>query len=217
MSKLGMAMAGGKPAAEGEGRRPDDFYPTPPEVLDALLAVWRPRGNPATGTVDVWEPCCGDGVLVRVMQLRGWKVYASDLVDRTAAKDGGLPGFRRLNVFTTDRALAPSIVTNPPFSGAEKLIRHALGTLGITSMALLLKATFWNAGGRLRLFHDHPPLFVLPVTWRVDFLGQGAPTMDVQWVCWGGTVVAPPNVPAALYCPLPRPAAAGTLLEHEES
>jgi hypothetical protein len=51
-------------------------------------------------------------------------------------------------------------------------------------MALLLKATYWHAAKRIDLFRRHPPAAVHPLTWRVDFDGRDAPTMDVCWNVW---------------------------------
>ena len=37
---------------------------------------------------------------------------------------------------------------------------------------------------RIDLFNSNPPAFVLPLSWRPDFGGGGAPTMDVLWTVW---------------------------------
>jgi hypothetical protein len=37
------------------------------------------------------------------------------------------------------------------------------------------------------LFKEFPPAYVLPLTWRPDFMGGergGAPTMEVHWTVW---------------------------------
>jgi hypothetical protein len=59
----------------GYDRESHDFYPTPDWVTEALLRHVTLRDP-------VWEPCCGDGAMARVLQRAGHKVVASDLVDR---------------------------------------------------------------------------------------------------------------------------------------
>lgn len=188
MSGLGAAMAG------GNGKRPEnDFYPTPPEPVIALLeAEWSMLRAHSGGRV--WEPACGDGAIARVLEGHGFEVAGSDLVGR---------GYGRLLDFLqAKKALAPAIVTNPPYGSRlpEKFLRHAM-TLKVGYVALLLKATYWHAAERLPLFGAHPPAAVYPLSWRVDFLGRGAPTMDVTWFVWRS------HQPGhTAFRPLPRPA-----------
>ncbi len=57
---------------------------------------------------------------------------------------------------------------------------------------MLLKCQYWHAKNKFDLFSTNPPAYVLPLTWRPDFLEherkegekKGAPTMDVIWVVW---------------------------------
>ena len=167
MKNLGVAMVG------GHGRREkDDFYPTPREATEALL------DSGIVGHLKrVWEPACGDGAISRVLQARGATVVNTDLVDRGFGESG-------VDFLETNHLFAPAIITNPPFKLAEQFIRHGLD-LGAETMAMLLKATFWNAASRLALFRDHQPAVVAPLTRRLDFTGGGAPTMDCVWVVWG--------------------------------
>ena len=49
------------------------------------------------------------------------------------------------------------------------------------------KLTARDAAKRKALFEEHPPAYVLPLTWRPDFMGGergGAPTMEVHWTVW---------------------------------
>ena len=60
-------------------REKDDFYPTPPEPIRALLhaEIDRLRDFPV-----IWDASAGDGALVREMEAMGLTVVASDLIDR---------------------------------------------------------------------------------------------------------------------------------------
>lgn len=182
MKNLGVALSGGH-----GNRRDKDFYPTPPEAVVALLEAGI---LPASGRV--WEPACGDGAISRILERYRYGVVSTDLVDRGFGNGG-------VDFLETDRLLAPNIVTNPPFSLAEKFIRHALG-LGAETLALLLKAQYWHAASRLDLFEKHRPSVIAPLTWRLDFTGGGAPTMDCAWVVWNKHATTPP-----LYLPLRKP------------
>lgn len=164
---LGAAIAGGNGT-----RREGDFYPTPLECTNTLLANEAEHIRRHGMTVS--EPACGDGALARVLEKWGFVVDASDLHDR---------GYGRSGVDFTRTAPGPVVVTNPPFDCADALI--AMGEMfDVRYMALLLKATFWNAKKRKAQFDRWKPAALYPLTWRVDFTGQGRPTMDVQWVVW---------------------------------
>lgn len=172
MSNIGVALAGGNGA-----RREDDFYPTPdPDaVIGALLAIDPPHSGV------VWEPACGDGAMVDPLVKAGYKVVATDLVDR------GYPNASAgLDFTTTKRLLADAVVTNPPFKLAGQFVRAA-HRIGASYIALLLKMTYWNAGGRYDLFEAFQPTGIYPLTWRLDFSGGGASTMDVMWCVWNST------------------------------
>jgi len=170
---IGAAMAGGKRGSgDARPRQHADWYPTPPECTEVLLDRLKLTGP-------VWEPCCGDGSLARVMEGRGIRVIGTDLHDRGYG-DGHGEGY---DVLKADRLLAPDIVTNPPFNIAGPIIRHLL-TLRPRTMALLLKASFWHASSRSALFRDHPPSRIVALTWRPDFLGLKRPAMEVIWTVW---------------------------------
>lgn len=162
-------MAGGNPTA---GRKDHDFYATPPDVTLALLSRIKLLGP-------VWEPCCGDGAIGMVLQAAGLSVVGTDLVDRGWGAHGGGHDVR-----DADRLLCRDIVTNPPFTEAAGMISH-LAPMRPRIMALLLKSTYWSAKKRLPLFAVHPPDWILALSWRPDFSGEGqSPTMEVSWNVW---------------------------------
>jgi hypothetical protein len=125
--------------ASAINKRPeDDFFETPAWVTEQLCAVERiPRL--------VWEPCSGGGAIARILQRRGVNVLESDLTPRN--------GQQKLDFLATREALAPALITNPPYKHATKFIRQA-HSLGIRYVALLLKADFLNAQERRQLVDD---------------------------------------------------------------
>lgn len=158
-----------------KARKAADLYPTPPEVTVALMRFLKLPGE----TV-VWEPARGQGDMVRALANCGMAVYGTDIRDGidflTARQPGNAPA-------------ADWIITNPPFSLADEFIRHA-AEIG-KPFAMLLKAQYWHAAKRAQLFREIPPSYVLPLTWRPDFLFKerngkkgASPLMDVMWCVW---------------------------------
>nr|DAI48763.1 MAG TPA: adenine-specific methyltransferase [Caudoviricetes sp.] len=179
-------ISGGNSAA---GRRQSDLYPTPPEVTVALLRFLNfPSG------VSVWEPAAGDGDMTDVISQYAFPVYATDIRDGTDFLQSCID-------------CADWIITNPPFSLAEEFIRHAAELN--KPFAMLLKAQYWHAAKRAKLFEELPPSYILPLTWRPDFFFKerdgkkgGSPLMDVMWCVWLTPWMK--NV-QTVYQPLPRP------------
>lgn len=93
-----------RPIHESGFERVDgDFYPTPAWVTECLLAKATLRGP-------IWEPCCGDGAVAKVLTAAGHEVVATDLVDRGFGSTG-------VDFFTASRLPegCRTLVTNPPY------------------------------------------------------------------------------------------------------
>lgn len=163
----------------GLEREKDDFYPTPPEPTRALLHAEIDRLRQFS---TIWEPAAGDGAMVREMKAVGLWSFASDLVDRGA---GAL--IRDFYDFNALNRPGEAIVTNPPFALCNEdpgWVRHALETLDVEYMALLLPINWVGAQGRATLWSEFPPARVYVMRWRIDFTGQGAPPMLNAWFVW---------------------------------
>jgi len=158
-------------------REKDDFYPTPPEPTRAFLHAELSR---LMDFHTVWEPAVGDGAMAREMQAMNLTVFGSDLVDRGA--NAFLQSF-----YDFKDAEGMAIVTNPPFAECNKdpgWVRHALETLRVEYMALLLPINWLGASGRAALWAKFPPARIYLMRWRIDFTGQGAPPMLNGWFVW---------------------------------
>ncbi|MRL69859.1 hypothetical protein [Brevundimonas sp. SPF441] len=166
--------------ADSLEREKDDFYPTPPEPIRALLhaEIDRLRDFPL-----IWDASAGDGALVREMEAMGLSVVASDLIDRGMGAE-----IRDFYDFTS--APARASVQNPPFqecgwgNGKARWLTHALDTLGLEYMALLLNWSWPGAGGLAPFWAKNPPARVYLMRWKIDFTGQGAPPMLNAWFVW---------------------------------
>lgn len=165
----GLSLANG---GKKEKRRELDFYPTPPEVTNALLNFLELE------SCTIWEPACGDGMMSRALEKAGHRVISSDINEECYGEGG-------VDFLTAKRRTCDAIITNPPFCLSEEFIRRALACAPI--VAMVLKSQYWHAQKRRGLFEMHPPAYVLPLTWRPDFMGGergGAPTMEVHWTVW---------------------------------
>ncbi len=175
----------------GYGRQQNDFYPTPAWVTEALLDCVTLRGP-------VWEPCCGDGAMARVMAARTHRVVASDLVDRGFGRAG--VDFLASQTFPED---CRSMVTNPPYGdggGSEKGVhapgallrftRHAIHLTGQADGQLALLVRFqWLAGRKAATLISSGPLAkIVVLRRRIRWFDMGPLTNHGQhhhaWLFW---------------------------------
>lgn len=200
---MSITKAMGVARKEFRRRQASDFYATPRDCTLALLEAEGERID-AVSAGHVWEPACGDGAIAQVFLDAGYRVRCSDIVDRGYL--GTIEDFLQ-----TERAEAHAIITNPPYGARlpERFLRHAV-TLRIGYVALFLKSNYFNAAERLSVWQAWPPAAVYPLTWRPDFTGDGAPTMDMTWYVWDVGRVGFPTA----FRPLARPADATPRLRY---
>lgn len=181
-------------------RRELDFYPTPRPVTIALMDFLFKEERLDFNTT-IWEPACGDGHMSEVLKEYCPDVYSTDIRDTGYGDQFDFINNSRENMSGEFDA----IITNPPFKLSGQFIEKALKESRVVCM--LLKSQYWHAKGRHGLFIKNPPAYVLPLTWRPDFLEherkagdkKGAPTMEVAWTVW---VRGNFN---SKYIPLPKP------------
>lgn len=154
-------------------RQINDWYPTPANVTKSFLNYIDISNK------NVWEPCAGDGAMLDVIKDYSSNVIGTDLSPQRydISKHDFLSGIPS-NIDTSYM-----VITNPPFNIADKIIEKTFDG-GFTSLALLLKSTYFHASSRTKLFHKHRPSHILPLNWRPDFLNMGSPTMEVSWFYW---------------------------------
>ena len=166
-----------------ESRRALDFYPTPKNVTKALMDFLF-KEKVLDFNCSIWECACGDGSMSDVLKEYCPDVYSSDL------RDAGY-GVGGVNYLQEQHPMKfEAIITNPPFNLSAGFIKKATNESRVVCM--LLKSQYWHAKNRCDLFFSNPPSYVLPLTWRPDFLEhekkagdkKGAPTMEVAWSVW---------------------------------
>ena len=127
-----------------EHRQQQDYYATEPKAAELLLEV-------ETFNENIWECACGEGHIAMVLEKRGHKVKASDLVDR---------GFGETQdfLFFNDEQFNGDIITNPPYAMAKEFIEKALDIIPDgNKVAMFLKVQFLEGKARKTLFENHPP------------------------------------------------------------
>jgi hypothetical protein len=105
-------------------REPDDFYVTPPECAEALIAADDDRL-----TLRVWDPCWGTGDISTVLQRHGREVVPTDLIDRGYGQGG-------VDFLLHRTALARAIVTGPAWLGRSIFpppLYYPVGFVGFVS------------------------------------------------------------------------------------
>jgi ParB-like chromosome segregation protein Spo0J len=166
-----------------------NLYETPPEAMRALMAL-------ETFSMTVLEPACGRGAIVRMLELGGYEVAHSDLVDyQTANQHGELQKVQDFLATQPASSGSPDIVTNPPYGGSmNAFIAHALRVHKPRKMALLLN---WNAysgfadDDRNFVMDECPPARIyqfkrrLPMMHRDGWDGNIATSrMNTAWFVW---------------------------------
>lgn len=167
-------------SATGRGakRAENDYYPTPPESVFALLD----EIGPITSS-PILEPCAGDGAIVRAvnhwMEFHGhatpeWIAYdIKPRADWIRHGDG---------LCLMDDA--PMIISNPPFNLAEEFVRSFES---IPRSIWLLRLLFLGSAKRAEwLRRLKPNVYVLPD--RPSFTGNGKTDMtEYAWFEFGET------------------------------
>jgi hypothetical protein len=169
------AMLGESGYARVEG----DQYWTEPWVTKALLDRVKFRGM-------VWEPACGRGDMADVLVENGYKVMCTDI----AGASLGYNAAETLDFLTQSSPVdGPfSIVTNPPFTLAEKFICHALDLTSRAGgmVAMLLRNEYDCAAKRRGLFENEAFAAKLVLTKRPRWveLHFASPRHNFAWYVW---------------------------------
>lgn len=164
----------------GYDRIDGDRYFTPGWCTTALLSVEAFAGG-------VWDPCAGAGHILAALPPEIPR-HGSDIAPSAE-------GITAIDFFDVQAGLWPNIVTNPPFGVQSRLavqfIDHALKLtqpLG-GKVAMLLKVGFDSAGGRRRLFADHPAFaaeyrLTTRIRWANLVQSAAGPTENHSWFLW---------------------------------
>jgi len=169
-------------------RRHDfDFYETPSWQTRALL-----RRVPLPLRGSIWEPCCGEGAIARVLQTDGGVAPARlVLTDLVARLPGVIPNDMTAptNWATMRQTYGPpaAVITNPGFRASQALVPLAWAATVPSGglLAVLLRLSWLEpTDGRQAFLAAHPPtgLIVLPRTaYRT---GTSTDSVTTAWMVW---------------------------------
>ena len=148
-------------------RQKDDFYATPSEATWKLLDVENFVGN-------IYEPCCGQGHISKVLEDAKYNVESTDLVDR---------GFGSPSIdFLMEREQRDNIITNPPYKNALDFAKHSIW-IADKKVALLLKIAFLEGAERRKFFEIYPPVRVWVFSKRLTLQKNGDATIKGGMIC----------------------------------
>lgn len=166
-------------------RQENDFYPTPPYVVEELLKRENFSGN-------VWECACGDGSISKVLEKNGLTVISSDLIDR---------GYGEPEVdFLKRYFLADNIITNPPYNIALDFVLKAKFSAK-KKIAMFLKTVFLESEKRYEMFQDQefPLKTVYQFSKRVSLYKGGikmknSGMISYAWYVWDKEYSGKPTI-----------------------
>tara|TARA_R100000329_G_scaffold121087_1_gene99771 strand:+ start:1785 stop:2342 length:558 start_codon:yes stop_codon:yes gene_type:complete len=154
-------------------REKDDFYATPPEATEALLKFESFDGK-------IYEPCCGQGHISKVLIKHGYDVESTDLVDR---------GYGQSHIdFLMELQSRDNIITNPPYGRLLMQFVRQCQHLSKNKIALLLKLTFLEGQERKTFFEIYPPIRIYVFSKRLSLMKNGhsydGGMMALAWFVW---------------------------------
>lgn len=153
-----------------EEREPTDYYKTPEHATRPLLSREKFDGI-------VWECACGDGAISRMLP---GEVISTDLYNRGYGESG-------VDFLATVKQVN-HVVTNPPYSLAQKFVAHALRCAS-GKVAMLLKLNFLEGQKRKPFFEATPLRTVYVFANRISFnkadvKGKGNGLLAYAWFVW---------------------------------
>ena len=156
--------------------RKQDLYQTPACATRALLANERITHTP------IWEPACGRGAIVQVLQTAGYSVIGTDLLSYGEPRPPIDFLFEHLPFIGT-------IITNPPYSLADQFVRHALKIC--PRVMMLLRLAFLEGQGRSDILDNAGLIRVnvfrkrLPMMHREGWTGpKSSSATAFAWFVW---------------------------------
>ena len=153
-----------------------DYYATEPKATELLLELEEFNES-------IWEPCCGEGHISKVLEAHGYDVTSTDLIDRGYGQGG------------IDFLSPPSItwhgdiITNPPYKYAKEFVEKALEVVPLDCrVAMFLKLTFLEGQGRRELFKNYPPQTIYVSSARLQCgkngCFDGTSMVAYAWYVW---------------------------------
>ncbi|WP_278553593.1 NAD(P)-dependent oxidoreductase [Parvimonas micra] len=146
MSKANVFSCIGASSHSKQERELLDYYATEPKAVELLLEKEKFSPN-------IWECCCGEGHISKVLEEKGYIVLSTDLVDRGYEKQKHTKDFLKIN----KKDLQVDVITNPPYKNALEFVKKAIEVVGEgQKVAMFLKLTFLEGKARKIFFETTP-------------------------------------------------------------
>jgi hypothetical protein len=156
----------------GYRRKALDDYQTPAWVTLTLVPYLPTRLR------TICEPAAGSGQMVRALKQAGYVVHASCITQGIDFLDDEFDRLRN----------SQAIITNPPYTEAQRFIERALHLTRPSGLvAMLLRTDYDHAVTRQHLFRDCPQFAKKLILTRriVWFAGpKAAPSFNHAWFIW---------------------------------
>ena len=165
-----------------------EYYATHPSVAQDLLSCEQFLSP-------ILEPCCGGGFMAEVIKNDGYKVYATDIVDRGYGVGG-------IDFITADFPIGKfDIITNPPYTLFISMIEKAMAICN-KKVAMLLPLRYLTSKERFEVFKKYPPKYVYVYIERIciakngkfDEYDAGANLEMYAWYLWEKGYVGEPTL-----------------------
>ena len=172
MTKLTSAMKISGHNFRGD-REKNDFYATPSQATEKLLQVEQFDGK-------IYEPCCGQGHISKVLIENGYDVESTDLVDR---------GYGQSHIdFLMETKVRDNIITNPPYGKLLIQFLNHTQLIADKKICLLLKLQALEGIARGEFYKTCPPVRVHVFSKRVSLMKNGdsydGGMMALAWFVW---------------------------------
>lgn len=140
-----------------------DYYATEPKAVELLLEKEKFSPN-------IWECCCGEGHISKVLEKEGYMVLSTDLVDRGYEKQKHTEDFLKID----KKNLQVDVITNPPYKNALEFVKKAIEVVGEgQKVAMFLKLTFLEGKARKIFFQTTPPKKIYVSSSRLNCARNG--------------------------------------------
>ena len=168
-------------------REENDYYATDPLAIDKLLQVEKPFSH-------IWECAAGGGHLAKRLKEQGYKVTASDIVERDYELDF-IQDFLKMSICGLGSNEEYDILTNPPYKYAKEFVLKALDMIRDgRKVYMFLKLTFLEGKARLKeLFSKYPPKKIYVFSERIlcaknaefqKMIDGGGSAIAYAWYVW---------------------------------
>lgn len=159
-----------------------DSYFTPPYATELLLSKEEFKGS-------ILEPACGHGHISKVFEEKGYKIVSSDLREDSYGTN---------NMDFMECLMKPdNVVTNPPYSHAEKFVHKALSITN-NKVAMLFRLSFLESARRHSIFTETPIARVWVLCKRLPHwdgqMFKGSATFAHCWVVWDKAYSGEPKI-----------------------